>query len=183
MLNVPNTLSLLRLLMIPVFVLVLFSGTPNAYYYAAGIFLLASLTDVLDGYIARKYNQITKLGRFLDPAADKLMKVTAIICLTILGVVPVWVIIALFAKELLMLCGGILFYRRSSDFPASNLFGKAAEFFLCALVLAHILFPIPETVSAVLWCTAIAAEYFALTVYAVRTWKSFNQAKEESHEN
>ena len=69
MLNVPNTLSLLRLLLIPVFVVVLFSGVPGAYYYAAGIFLLASLTDILDGYIARKYNQITKLGRFLDPAA------------------------------------------------------------------------------------------------------------------
>ena len=177
MLNVPNTLSLLRLLLIPVFVVVLFSGVPGAYYYAAGIFLLASLTDILDGYIARKYNQITKLGRFLDPAADKLMKVTAMICLTVLGIVPVWVIIALFAKELLMLCGGMLFYRRVSDFPTSNLFGKAAEFFLCALVLAHILFPIPAPVSLILWCVAIAAEYFAMTVYAVRTLRGFKQDK------
>lgn len=179
--NVPNALSILRLLMIPAFVLTLFSGSPNAYYIAAGIFLAAALTDILDGYIARRFDQITKLGRFLDPLADKLMKATAIVCLCVIGMIPVWVVVLLFVKELLMLCGGLLVYRRAGDFPASNVFGKAAEFFFCALILAHILFEIPETLSLILWCVSILAEYLAMVIYAVRTWK--NLAKEEPHEN
>ena len=170
--NVPNALSILRLVMIPAFVLTLFSGSPNAGYYAAAVFLAAELTDILDGYIARRFNQITKLGRFLDPLADKLMKATAMVCLAILGVIPVWVVVLLFVKEFLMLCGGLLVYRRASDIPPSNVFGKAAEFFLCALVLAHILFAIPPTVSLILWSAALAAEYLAMVIYAARTVKS-----------
>ena len=63
--NVPNLLSLIRLLLIPVFVTVFFSESPNAGYVAAAIFLIAFMTDVADGYIARKYNLVTKLGRIL----------------------------------------------------------------------------------------------------------------------
>lgn len=88
--NVPNALSIFRLLLIPVFCAVFFRDTPNSGLWAAGVFLLAFITDIADGYIARKYNQITKLGRVLDPLADKLMKAAAAVCLVVAGHAPLW---------------------------------------------------------------------------------------------
>ena len=76
--NLPNKLTLLRVIMIPAFIIVLMTG----YYYASAvIFVLASATDALDGHIARKYNLITNFGKIMDPLADKLLVVSALICL------------------------------------------------------------------------------------------------------
>ena len=72
MMNTANKLTLLRIAMIPVFLLVLYFKVPYANYWALGIFVAASLTDTLDGYIARHYNQITDFGKFMDPLADKI---------------------------------------------------------------------------------------------------------------
>ncbi len=181
--NIPNALSVLRLLLVPVFIFVFFADFEGAYYAAGAVFLFAALTDILDGYIARKYQCITKLGRLLDPLADKLMKGAASVCLAAAGVIPVWAVVLIFVKELSMLAGTLLFYRRLHDVPASNLLGKGAEFSLCALTLAQILFPIPAGLSNALWLAVLAAEYGAGIVYAFRAAKSMNQAKEEIHEN
>ena len=74
--NIPNLLSIFRLALIPVFAVVIFSPIPNSALWACLIFLLSGATDVLDGYIARKYNMITNVGKVLDPLADKLMQIT-----------------------------------------------------------------------------------------------------------
>lgn len=169
--NVPNLLSLIRLLLVPVFAAVFFSGIPYAGPIAAAIFLLAFLTDVADGMIARKYNLVTKLGRILDPLADKLMKATAVVCLMIRGDIPLWVIIVLLAKELIMLAGGALLLRTTNDVPPSNWFGKTAEGFIAALIFLLILLPVPRPVAITLWCAALALEGLALSVYAAQTLK------------
>lgn len=166
--NVPNLLSLIRLLLIPVFVTVFFSESPNAGYIAAAIFLIAFMTDVADGYIARKYNLVTKLGRILDPLADKLMKAAAVVCLTIRGDIPLWIILVLLAKELVMLSGGAVMLKKMRDVPASNWFGKCAEGYICALTFLLIMVRIPGDVTLALWCVALLIEVFALVVYAVR---------------
>ncbi|MEG2137104.1 MAG: CDP-alcohol phosphatidyltransferase family protein, partial [Oscillospiraceae bacterium] len=83
--NIPNTLSLFRLVLVPVFGVTFFGDSPAARYYAAAIYALAFLTDIADGWIARHFNQVTKLGRILDPLADKLMTFTVIICITVKG--------------------------------------------------------------------------------------------------
>ena len=80
--SIPNLLSLLRLVLVPVFAVVFFQPAPDAHRWAVLIYLTAFLTDVADGWIARHFNQITKLGRILDPLADKLMTFTVIICIT-----------------------------------------------------------------------------------------------------
>ena len=77
--NLPNKLTLLRIILIPVFMAVLYWGFPNAGYVALAIFIVASLTDLLDGKIARKYNLVTDFGKFADPLADKML-VTAPCC-------------------------------------------------------------------------------------------------------
>lgn len=94
--NLPNKLTLLRIIMIPAFIIVLMMGY---YYVSAVIFVLAALTDALDGHIARKYNLITNFGKIMDPLADKLLVVSALICLVELGDVPGWMVIVILARE------------------------------------------------------------------------------------
>ncbi|HZK86939.1 MAG TPA: CDP-diacylglycerol--glycerol-3-phosphate 3-phosphatidyltransferase [Syntrophomonas sp.] len=97
--NIPNSLTLLRIFLIPVFVVVLVVRIPHGDLLAAVIFVAAALTDSLDGYLARKYKQITKLGIILDPIADKLLITAALICLVELGRIPGWIAIVILGRE------------------------------------------------------------------------------------
>ena len=92
--NLPNTLTVLRVIMIPFFVLFMLGDITSAdKYIALGIFIAASLTDTLDGYLARKNNQVTNFGKFMDPLADKLLVCAAMICLMDLDRLPSWIVI------------------------------------------------------------------------------------------
>ena len=128
--NIPNILSLFRMVLVPCFIFTFFSGHPNAMLYSAGIYTLAGATDVLDGIIARRFNLITKLGKILDPLADKLMNITVFICITIRGIIPWWMIILIFAKDFLQVIGGVKLYRENSSVISANFFGKATTVFL-----------------------------------------------------
>ncbi len=99
MLNTPNRLSVLRILLVPILVAVLLTKGENWEYIGLGVFLLASLTDFLDGYIARRRKQITRLGKLLDPAADKLLTSAAFISLVELGLAPAWMVVIIIARE------------------------------------------------------------------------------------
>lgn len=100
--NIANQLTFLRILMIPVFMVVLYSDMANADMWALIIFVVASLTDFLDGYLARKYNLITKLGKFIDPLADKLLVTAAMICLVEMGRLAGWVVMLIIAREFII---------------------------------------------------------------------------------
>lgn len=128
--NIPNILSIFRMFLVPVFIFVFFSDEPHSIAYAAGVYALAGFTDVLDGFIARRFNLITKLGKILDPLADKLMTITVFICICVRGIIPWWVLLLIFAKDVLLVIGGIKLYREVSGVFASNVFGKAATVFL-----------------------------------------------------
>jgi CDP-diacylglycerol--glycerol-3-phosphate 3-phosphatidyltransferase len=95
--NIPNYLTVLRVLLIPVFIVVLMRGH-NAPL-AALIFAVASLTDALDGYLARKYDLISNFGKLMDPLADKLLVVSAFACFVERGMVPAWILIVILARE------------------------------------------------------------------------------------
>ena len=97
--NLPNKITIARVCMIPVFVVVLFSGIENAKYIATLIFAIAALTDGIDGHIARKTNQITTFGKFMDPLADKLLVSTALISMVEIGTIPAWVVSLIIARE------------------------------------------------------------------------------------
>jgi len=99
-LNVPNVLTVGRIFLIPVFVLVFMEPTPDRSMLAAVIFTVAALTDLLDGYIARRTGQITKLGKLLDPIADKLLVLSALILLMSVDRVTALVAILIIAREL-----------------------------------------------------------------------------------
>ena len=98
--NLPNKLTLMRVIMIPFFIVFLLVPiTPYDNWIALAIFILASLTDFLDGYIARKYHLVTNFGKFMDPIADKLLVSSALICLTSLNELPAWVVIVIILRE------------------------------------------------------------------------------------
>src|SRR6476619_4908120 len=99
-LNVPNVLTLLRVLAVPVIVVALLGETPNGDALAAGVFALAALTDGLDGYIARRRDDVTTFGKLVDPLADKLLIVAALVSLVSLGRLAAWVAMVIIAREL-----------------------------------------------------------------------------------
>ena len=98
-LNLPNAVTMLRIGVIPVFFLLLLSPGPTESLVIAGIFVVASLTDLLDGYIARKYQIVTTMGKFLDPIADKLVVNTAMILMIPLGRIPAWIVAIIIIRD------------------------------------------------------------------------------------
>ena len=99
MLNLPNLLSLFRILLVPLLVVILLTEIDGKEFIGLGVFLLASLTDFLDGFIARRRSQVTNLGKLLDPAADKILTSAAFISLVGLGLAPAWIVVVVVARE------------------------------------------------------------------------------------
>lgn len=184
--NVPNLLSCFRIVLVPVFILIFFAGTPDAYAWAVAVFILAGLTDILDGRIARKYNQITMLGRILDPLADKLMVFSALICLTVAGLLPLWLTLLFLAKELIQLLGSLLLFRKIRDVPASNIIGKAGTFLFYIAIAVMVLFPnVNADLKLALMVLAFGMIFAALITYAMRAINQIHAAEpaetEEPH--
>ena len=131
--NVPNVLTMLRAALIPVFLILYYS---SMQYRALFVFLLASATDLLDGYIARKYNLITNFGKLMDPLADKLMVISVLFVQTLSGILPPVAVIIVVAKELIMVLGGIYMLKKGIV-VYSELVGKTAQFlFITAISLS-----------------------------------------------
>lgn len=166
--SVPNILSVFRLLLIPLFIMFFFSDIPNNTYIAAGVWLLSGITDVADGFIARKFNMITNLGKILDPLADKLTQ--AAVCGSLMlkypVVIPLFVIF--FIKELLMAIGGILILKSGRKIASSKWFGKASTTILFIVMMILIIVPegvIPVEYVSALIAVAISALVFSLLMY------------------
>ncbi len=98
--NLANRVTLVRILLVPVFLYFLLENIPYGTYIAAGIFIIAASTDGLDGYLARKRQEVTNLGKLLDPLADKLLITAALVSLVESGVLPAWVAIVIISREL-----------------------------------------------------------------------------------
>ncbi|MGB8455385.1 MAG: CDP-diacylglycerol--glycerol-3-phosphate 3-phosphatidyltransferase [Anaerocolumna sp.] len=101
--NLPNKITIARVFMIPVFLIIyLVPDIPYGNYFAAAVFIVACLTDALDGYLARKYHLITNFGKFMDPLADKLLVSAALICFVELRLIPAWIIIVIISREFII---------------------------------------------------------------------------------
>jgi CDP-diacylglycerol--glycerol-3-phosphate 3-phosphatidyltransferase len=157
--NLPNKLTVLRICMIPFFVAALLyeSGADQTMRIIANvIFITASLTDLLDGKIARKYGLVTNFGKFMDPLADKLLVCSALICLIQLGQLPAWVVIVIISREFII-SGFRLVAADNGIVIAASYWGKFKTVFqMTAVVL--LIFNIPPLsvlTSAVLWIAVI----------------------------
>ena len=98
--NIPNMLTLLRIIMIPIFYIVFFSDITNSSLFAVLIFIIASLTDWFDGFLARKWKVVTNFGKIMDPLADKLLVMTALVCLLSSFRIPAWAVIIILSREM-----------------------------------------------------------------------------------
>ena len=98
--NLPNKLSIIRVALIPVIVILLYQPSDACRIIAGALFIIASLTDFLDGYIARKYNLVTNFGKFIDPVADKLLVLSTFVLLLSRELIPAWMVILILAREL-----------------------------------------------------------------------------------
>ncbi len=140
--NIPNTLTVMRIVIIPVFVTAIIYGE---YRLALYLFILASVTDLLDGLLARLTNQKTELGTFLDPLADKFLLVTSFILFSVYGWIPKWLTITVISRDLIVVSGWLLLtliYNKSKVEPV--MLGKAAiasQLILLAYVLLSISVP------------------------------------------
>lgn len=160
--NIPNMLTIIRLILVPVFLIVFFSQISGATIIAILVFLAAGLTDVLDGFLARKYNMITKWGSILDPLADKLMSITVLVSLTAKNLMPVWVLYVIGIKEVMMITGGIMLFKKGTYVPAQA-YGKISTvlLYISIITLEFVYRPIGLVL---LYGTALTA-LFALYKY------------------
>ena len=141
--HVPNLLTLLRLFMIPIYLWVFYLDTPNALQYALYIFIAASFTDVLDGYLARKYDVVSKFGVVADPFADKMMQVAVLYTLYDSGFLEVWFFWIILVKEVLQILLGLwMVSLKPRIIVPANIFGKATTVLVfLTIILAAFQFP------------------------------------------
>ncbi len=163
---VPNILTVIRMLLIPVFIWIYLSSIPNHHLWALFIFLLAGFTDFLDGYIARKYEAVTTVGTVLDPLADKLMLLAALGVLFYDQDLPGFIFIIMVIKEsILMITGTIMYFHDDQVVIPANWFGKAATIvFTLAIIL---LFAIPgSSISYIVLGLAVGLKLLAFFSYS-----------------
>ena len=164
--NLPNKLTLFRVVLIPFFVFFLLAPYFEGYgnYIAVAIFIVASITDFLDGKIARKYNLVTNFGKFMDPLADKLLVCSALICLIQLELIPAWVVIIIIAREFII-SGFRLVASDNGVVIAASYWGKFKTAFQMLTVIVLILH-IPNKVFTILGTVLIYVS-LALTVISL----------------
>jgi CDP-diacylglycerol---glycerol-3-phosphate 3-phosphatidyltransferase len=162
--NLPNVLTLLRILAVPVIVVALLGETPNGDALAAGVFALAALTDGLDGYMARRRDDVTVFGKLMDPLADKLLIVAALVSLVSLDRLAGWVAMVIIARELAVTGLRAVAAERGVVIAASWL-GKVKTLLQVAAVFALIIWdPSPAWVDGLVY-VAVAATVISGTDY------------------
>ena len=178
-LNLPNLLTMLRILAVPVIVVALLGETPNGDALAAGVFALAALTDGLDGYFARSRDAVTTFGRLMDPLADKLLIVAALVSLVSLDRLAAWVAMVIIARELAVTGLRAVAAERGIVISASPL-GKVKTILQVAAVIALIAAdPSPVWVDALVY-VAVAITVISGLDYFFGLRKQFEEQKKRA---
>ena len=188
--NVPNALTIVRFILIPIILYFIFTGN---YLLGFVFFTISGLTDILDGTIARKFNLISNFGKLMDPLADKLTQISVLATLMVKGIIPIWILVIVIAKEALMIAGASFLYGRDVV-VSSKWFGKLATvLFFIAIVLSCIiqywnislvsqynLQPLPDFAQYIYYL-ALASSIFSLVMYFV-TFSKKGYIKKEDFE-
>lgn len=178
--NLPNKLTIFRVILIPFFVFFLLAPYFEGYgnYIAVAIFIIASLTDLLDGKIARKYNLVTDFGKFMDPLADKLLVCSAMICLIENGKLAAWIVIVIISREFII-SGFRLVASDNGIVIAASYWGKFKTTFQMLMIIVLILdiqMPFFEILGTVLTYIALILTVVSLIDYL---WKNKSVLKEQ----
>ena len=170
--NLPNKLTMFRVILIPFFVFFLLAPdvVPYSNYIAVAIFIVASLTDLLDGKIARKYNLVTNFGKFMDPLADKLLVCSAMICLIQTGKLAAWIVVIIIAREFII-SGFRLIASDNGIVIAASYWGKFKTTFQMLMVIVLILDiqnQVFQVLGVVLTYVSLALTVISLIDYVVK---------------
>ena len=165
--QIPNILTIIRFLLIPFIVISIFQGD-----YISGIilFTVSGSTDVLDGFIARKFNLISNFGKLMDPLADKLTQIAVLTSITLVRIIPVWILVIVVLKELIMVMGASFLYGKDVV-VYSKWYGKLATvLFYLAIVISLITIQLNITgllyyFDLVIYCVALISTIFSLIMY------------------
>ena len=165
--NLPNKLTVVRMVLVPFFVAsLLLSKTNDSLKWAALVlFIIASLTDFADGYIARKYNLITNFGKFMDPLADKILTISGMICLIELGRIPSWIVVIIVAREFII-SGFRLVAAENGVVIAANYWGKFKTTFQMIMIILMIMnIPQLQILTDIVMWIALALTLISLWTY------------------
>ncbi len=169
----PNTLTIIRFLLIPLIIFYIFTGN---YILAFIFFTLSGITDIADGFIARKFNFISNFGKLMDPLADKLTQIATLTSLVFTNIIPIWILIIVLLKEFIMICGASFLYGKDVV-VYSKWYGKLSTvLFFVAIVISLLLkqFEVSgflRNLDFGLYCLALIATLFALIMYIKDLYK------------
>ena len=165
--NLPNKLTVLRVILVPFFVafLLLSKSSESLKWIELVLFIAASLTDLLDGKIARKYNLVTTFGKFMDPLADKVLTISGMICLIELGRIPSWIVVIIVAREFII-SGFRLIATEHGIVIAANYWGKwKTTFQMIMIILMIVNLPALSLVTNIVMWIALALTIISLITY------------------
>ena len=179
--NLPNKLTILRVILIPFFVFFMLAPYFEGYgnYIAVAIFIIASFTDFLDGYLARRDNLVTNFGKFMDPLADKLLVCAAFICLVEKGQLASWIVIIIISREFII-SGFRLIASDNGVVIAASYWGKFKTVFqmvMVILLIVNIPHPIYQLVATIVTYIALILTVVSLVDYVVKNRAVLNDHK------
>ena len=177
--NLPNTLTMIRVIMIPLFVVAMLLDFNGSDYVAAGLFIAACVTDFFDGYLARKYNQITTFGKFMDPLADKLLVCAALVCFLVQenSEMPAWVVIVIISREFII-SGFRLVAAEKGVTISASWWGKVkttVQMIMSLLLIFHFSHPIFRVIDQIAIYAALVLTVISLVDYI---WKNKDVMKD-----
>ena len=161
--NIPNILTTIRIMLVPLFLIFLLVDSLQSFTIALIVFALASFTDFLDGYIARKYNLITKLGKLIDPLADKILTASAFIALTYLYMINPWIVIAIISREFIISVFRAVAASEGKVIAAS-VYGKFKTVFQIATIIVILLSPSMSWINSIYLVDILAILTLMITI-------------------
>ena len=174
--NLPNRITMMRIILIPFFVFFMLTElVPGSRFIAAAIFIVASLTDTLDGYLARKYNLVSNFGKFMDPLADKLLVCSALVCFVAIpgNPMPVWGVILIISRDFII-SGFRLVASDAHVVIAASVWGKVktvVQMVMCVFLIIDFNDAFINMVEYILIYLAIALTIISLVDYLWKNWK------------
>lgn len=162
--QIPNILTVLRFILIP---FIIFYIVKENYLLAFIFLTISGLTDIFDGWIARKFNFITNFGKLIDPLADKCTQIAVLLALTIMQIIPVWIVIIVVLKEVVMIAGASFLYGKELV-VSSRWYGKLATVLLYIAIVCSLLvreFALPHDFSIYIYLLALAGTLMSLIMY------------------
>ncbi len=177
-----NIITLLRILLVPIFIVILLTKMENKEIIAFAVFLFASFSDAIDGYIARKYDQVTELGKFLDPIADKLLISAALVALVALGEIETWAASLIIIREIFMTAFRFYFYMHEYSFSASGI-AKGKTLFQIVAISIFIIYrklPNPESIHKIgtyILYIAVFLTIYSAVEYIIKYSRMVNKSK------